>query len=141
MPVALTKGGNVSLSKEDPSLSRVMVGLGWDASGTSTYDLDASAFLLTTAGKVRTDDDFIFYNQPRSTDGSVQHQGDNRTGAGEGDDEQILVTLAGVPAAIDRIAFAVTIHEAEQRRQSFGQVRNAFIRIVNHESGREITRY
>lgn len=143
MPVALTKGGNVSLNKEDPALREVLIGLGWDARATSgsEFDLDASAFLLTTAGKVRSDEDFIFYNQPLSTDGSVKHLGDNRTGAGEGDDEQVTVRLGNVPADVDRIVFAVTIHEADVRRQSFGQVQNAFIRVVNNESGNVITRY
>jgi len=143
LPTSLTKGGNVSLTKEDPNLRRVLVGLGWDARAANggEFDLDASAFLLTTAGKVRNDEDFIFYNQPESPDHSVKHSGDNRTGAGEGDDEKIYVTLASVSPAIDRIAFAVTIHEAEARRQSFGQVSNAYIRVVNDETNHELARY
>src|SRR3954447_22757305 len=121
MPVSLNKGGNVSLSKEDPGLKVAMIGLGWDARATdgAAFDLDASAFLLNADGKVRSDADFIFYNQKKSSDGSIEHQGDNLTGAGEGDDEQVKVTLASVPAEVQRIAFSVTIHEAEARKQNF----------------------
>ncbi|MEB4593250.1 TerD family protein [Candidatus Thiothrix sp. Deng01] len=143
MALSLQKGGNLSLSKADPSLSKILVGLGWDERTTdgSGFDLDASAFLLTANGKVRGDSDFIFYNQLKSTDGSVEHTGDNRTGQGEGDDESLKVDLTKVPAAIEKIAFTVTIHDAEARRQNFGQVANAFIRIVNDVSGAEIVRY
>lgn len=140
MPVALNKGGNVSLSKEEPNLRRVLVGLGWDAAGAN-YDLDASAFLLTTQGRVRSDNDFVFYNQPASPEGSVRHLGDSRTGLGANDDEQITVDLGQVPADIDRIAFSVTIHDAEQRRQSFGQIRSAYIRVANQETLNELARY
>lgn len=143
MSLSLEKGANLSLTKTDPGLKKVLVGLGWDVRTTDgvEFDLDASAFLLSSAGKVRGDSDFVFYNQKVSGDGSVSHTGDNRTGAGEGDDEQLKVDLAKVPADIERIAVVVTIHDAEVRKQNFGQVRNAFIRIVNDETGTEITRF
>ena len=143
MALSLTKGGNLSLSKEAPGMTKVLVGLGWDARSTDgqDFDLDASAFLLKADGKVRADSDFIFYNQLKSVDGSVEHTGDNRTGEGDGDDEAIKVDLSKVPADIDRIAFTVTIHEADARKQNFGQVRNAFIRIVNQDNNSEVARY
>jgi tellurium resistance protein TerD len=143
MAVSLTKGGNVSLSKEAPNLSAILIGLGWDARSTdgAEFDLDASLFMLGENGKVRSDSDFIFYNNLKSTDGSVAHTGDNRTGAGEGDDEAIKVNLKQVPANVSRLSVCVTIHEAEARRQNFGMVANAFIRIVNEADGREIARY
>lgn len=143
MSVSLAKGGNVSLSKEEPGLSRVLIGLGWDVrlSDGADFDLDASAFLLGDNGRVRRDEDFVFYNNLQSADGSVEHTGDNRTGEGDGDDEAIRVVLPRVPAAVQRIAVAVTIHDGEARRQSFGMVANAFIRVVNDETGREIARY
>ena len=143
MALSLSKGGNLSLSKEAPGMTKVLVGLGWDARSTDgqDFDLDASAFLLKADGKVRADSDFIFYNQLKSVDGSVEHTGDNRNGEGDGDDEAIKVDLSKVPAEIDKIAFTVTIHEAEARRQSFGQVRNAFIRIVNQDNNSEVARY
>ena len=143
MALSLQKGGNISLSKADPSLTKILVGLGWDERSTdgSAFDLDASAFLLTASGKVRGDADFIFYNQLKSTDGSVEHTGDNRTGQGDGDDEAMKVDLSKVPAEITKIAFTVTIHDADARRQNFGQVANAFIRVVNDVTGTEIVRY
>lgn len=143
MPISLSKGGNISLSKADPGLRRVLVGLGWDPRTTDggEFDLDASAFLLTAAGKVRTDGDFIFYNQLKSVDGSVEHTGDNRSGVGDGDDEAVRVDLASVPAEVDKVVITVTIHDAERRRQSFGQVGNAFIRVVNEDTGVEVVRY
>lgn len=143
MSISLAKGGNVSLSKEEPGLSKIIIGLGWDARATdgADFDLDASAFMLTELGKVRADTDFIFYNQLRSPEGSVEHTGDNLTGQGEGDDESIKVDLGRVPAEIHKLAITVTIHDAEARRQNFGMVQNAFIRIVNDLTGREITRY
>ncbi|MFJ9537476.1 TerD family protein [Streptomyces sp. NPDC101225] len=143
MGVSLGKGGNVSLSKEAPGLSAVLIGLGWDVRTTTgaDYDLDASALLLNAAGRVASDQHFVFYNNLRSPDGSVEHTGDNLTGEGEGDDESIKVDLAGVPADIDRIVFPVSIHEADARGQSFGQVRNAFIRVVNQANSQEIARY
>ncbi|MEU5341340.1 MULTISPECIES: TerD family protein [unclassified Streptomyces] len=143
MGVSLAKGGNVSLSKEAPGLTAVLVGLGWDVRTTTgtDYDLDASALLLNEAGKVSSDTQFVFYNNLTSPDGSVEHTGDNLTGEGEGDDEVIKVNLAGVPAEVTRIVFPVSIHDAENRGQSFGQVRGAFIRIVNQAGGAEIARY
>lgn len=143
MALSLSKGGNLSLTKEAPGMTKVLVGLGWDARSTdgTEFDLDASAFLLKADGKVRADSDFIFYNQLKSVDGSVEHTGDNRTGEGDGDDEAIKVDLSKIPADIHKIAFTVTIHEAEARRQSFGQVRNAFIRIVNQDTNVEVGRY
>ncbi|MBF0159106.1 MAG: TerD family protein [Magnetococcales bacterium] len=144
MGVMLSKGGNVSLSKEAPGLTKIMVGLGWDVRATDggDFDLDASAFLLKADSKVRSDGDFVFYNQLQSPDGSVVHTGDNRTGVGEGDDEVVKIDLAAVPAEIQKIAFAVTIHEADARRQSFGMVSNAFIRVVNDDgSKKELARY
>lgn len=143
MAISLSKGGNVSLSKEDPGLDEIMVGLGWDARSTDgqDFDLDASAFLLNAGGKVRNDKDFCFYGELSVAGGAVAHQGDNRTGAGDGDDEQIKITLSKLPTDIDKVAIVVTIHEGEQRRQSFGQVQNAYIRLVNEKTGKEIVRY
>ncbi|MCU1719974.1 MULTISPECIES: TerD family protein [unclassified Pseudomonas] len=143
MALTLQKGGNLSLSKTDPSLTKILVGLGWDPRATdgTEFDLDASAFLLGASGKVRGESDFIFYNQLKSLDGSVEHTGDNRTGIGEGDDEVIKVDLSRVPADVDKIAFTVTIHDAEARKQNFGQVSNSFIRIVNEVTGAEVVRY
>lgn len=143
MPVSLSKGGNVSLTKEAPGLSAITVGLGWDARATdgAAFDLDASVFLVGESGKVGSDADFVFYNNPNGAGGSVKHLGDNRTGAGEGDDEQVQVTLGEVPESVKRMVFAVTIHEADTRRQSFGQVSNAFIRVVNAADNTEIARY
>jgi len=143
MAVSLSKGGNVSLSKEAPGLTVIDVGLGWDARVTdgSGFDLDASVFLLNEGGKVRSDADFIFYNNKTSADGSVVHQGDNLTGSGDGDDEVVLIDLSKVPADVIKVAFSVTIHEAEVRKQNFGQVGNAYIRVVNKADGKEIARY
>ena len=143
MALSLSKGGNLSLSKEAPGMTKVLVGLGWDARSTDgqDFDLDASAFLLKADGKVRADSDFIFYNQLKSVDGSVEHTGDNRTGEGDGDDEAIKIDLSKVPAEIDKIAITVTIHEADARKQNFGQVRNAFIRLVNQDNNNEVVRY
>lgn len=143
MALSLQKGGNISLSKQDANLKRILIGLGWDPRSTDgqAFDLDASAFLLTAAGRVRGDHDFIFYNQKASQDGSVEHTGDNTTGQGDGDDESIKVDLTRVPQDIDKVAVAVTIHEADARRQNFGQVGGSFIRIVNDETGQELTRY
>ncbi|MFF0745508.1 TerD family protein [Streptomyces sp. NPDC004111] len=143
MGVSLAKGGNVSLSKEAPGLSAVLVGLGWDVRTTTgaDYDLDASALLVDEAGKVLSDAHFVFFNNLKSPDGSVEHTGDNLTGEGEGDDESIKVDLAAVPAQVARIVFPVSIHDAESRGQSFGQVRGAFIRVVNQAGGAEIARY
>lgn len=143
MAVSLSKGGNVSLSKEAPGLSAITIGLGWDPRATDgqAFDLDGTVFLLNAGGKVRSDSDFIFYNNKTSSDGSVTHAGDNTTGQGDGDDETVEVNLAGVPADVDKIAVCVTIHEAETRGQNFGQVSKAYIRIMNKAGGAEIARY
>jgi tellurium resistance protein TerD len=143
MSVSLSKGGNVSLTKEAPGLTAVLVGLGWDARTTSgaDFDLDASALMVDSSGKILSDQHFIFFNNLTSPDGSVEHTGDNLTGEGEGDDESIKVHLAGVPAECDKIVVTVSIYDAEARGQSFGQVRNAFIRVVNQAGGTEIARY
>ncbi|WP_138906687.1 TerD family protein [Streptomyces chryseus] len=143
MGVSLSKGGNVSLSKEAPGLSAVLVGLGWDVRTTTgtDYDLDASALMVNEAGKVASDQHFIFFNNLISPDGSVEHTGDNLTGEGEGDDEVIKVNLATVPADVMKIVFPVSIHDAGARGHSFGQVRNAFIRVVNQDGGTELARY
>ncbi|UQX90253.1 TerD family protein [Jatrophihabitans telluris] len=143
MSVSLAKGGNVSLTKQAPNLRAVLVGLGWDERTTSgaAFDLDASALMVNEAGRILSDAHFVFFNNLKSPDGSVQHTGDNLTGSGEGDDEQILVDLSVVPADCARIVFPVSIYDAETRRQSFGQVRNAFIRVVNQDDGAELTRY
>ena len=143
MALSLQKGGNLSLSKEDPGLTKILIGLGWDPRTTdgAEFDLDASAFMLDASGKVRGEHDFIFYNQLRSPDGSVEHTGDNRDGEGDGDDESLKIDLTKVSADIQKVVIAVTIHDAEQRRQNFGQVANSFIRIQNDVSGKEIVRY
>lgn len=143
MAVSLSKGGNVSLSKEAPGLKAVRVGLGWDTRVTdgSAFDLDASVFVLNETGKVRSDADFVFYNNKNGANGSVVHQGDNLTGEGSGDDEIVAVSLDQIPADIQKLSFAVTIHEADGRRQNFGMVSNAFIRVLNAEGGAEIARY
>ena len=143
MAISLNKGGNLSLSKTDPSLNQVLIGLGWDARATdgADFDLDASAFLLAANDKVRGETDFIFYNQTRSPEGSVEHTGDNRTGAGDGDDEAVKIDLAKVPTDVQKIAITVTIHDAESRGQNFGQVQNAFIRVVNDQTNVEIVRF
>jgi tellurium resistance protein TerD len=141
--VSLSKGGNVSLTKEAPGLTAVLVGLGWDARTTTgaDFDLDASALMVGTSGKILSDQHFVFFNNLTSPDGSVEHTGDNLTGEGEGDDEVIKVNLANVPTETDKIVVTVSIYEAEGRGQSFGQVRNAYIRVVNQADSREITRY
>ena len=143
MGISLSKGGNVSLSKTDPTLKNVIVGLGWDARPTdgADFDLDASAFMVKEDGKVRSDSDFIFYNQTKSACGSVEHTGDNRTGAGDGDDEAVVVLLDKVPADVQKIVFCVTIHDADMRKQNFGQVSHAFVRVVNKDSNNEVARY
>ena len=143
MVVSLSKGGNVSLSKEAPGLSNILIGLGWDVRATDggDFDLDASVFLTGANGKIRSDADFIFYNNLKSADGSVEHTGDNRTGEGDGDDEAVKVNLATVPADVEKIVVGVTIDQAEQRGQSFGQVSGAFIRVVNDSNNSEIARY
>ena len=143
MALSLNKGGNLSLTKTDPNLTKLLIGLGWDERATSgaEFDLDASIFLLSTAGKVRGDHDFIFYNQLKSDNGAVEHTGDNRTGEGDGDDEAIKVNLASIPADVSKVALCAIIYEGQGRNQNFGQVGEAYIRIVNDNGGAEIARY
>jgi tellurium resistance protein TerD len=143
MAVSLAKGGNVSLSKAAPGLKTVRVGLGWDTRVTdgSAFDLDASVFVLDSSGKVRSDSDFIFYNNLSGANGAVVHQGDNLTGEGDGDDEVVVVSLGQLGAEITKLCFAVTIDKADERRQNFGMVSNAFVRVVNSDGGTEIARY
>lgn len=144
MPISLQKGQKVSLTKGNPGLKKVVVGLGWDVNQFDTggdFDLDAAAFLLGDSGKVAKSEDFVFYGNLNHPSGAVQHMGDNLTGAGDGDDEQIKIDLTQVPDNITKIAFTATIYEPEQRRQNFGQVNNAFIRIYNEETGEEMLRY
>lgn len=143
MAVSLSKGGNVSLSKEVPGLKSILVGLGWDVRATDgqAFDLDASVFILGGTGQVRSDNDFVFYNNKIGANGTVEHKGDNQTGQGEGDDEVIRMDLANLPADVDKVAVAVTIHEADQRNQNFGQVSNAFMRVCNADGNAEIARY
>ncbi len=144
MAIQLSKGQRIDLTKDNPALNNILVGLGWDVKafdGGQEFDLDASAFLLNEQGKATQDLDFIFYNNLVSTCGSVEHTGDNRTGEGDGDDEQIKVHLNKVPSNIHRIAITVTIHDAENRHQNFGQVENAFVRLVDEDTGQEILRF
>jgi len=143
MGVSLSKGGNVSLSKAAPGLSAVLVGLGWDARTTSgdEFDLDASALVLGSSGKILSDSHFVFFNNLTTPDGAVQHTGDNLTGEGDGDDESINVSLTTMPAEGQKVVFTVSIYDAEGRGQSFGQVRNAYIRVVNQAGGAELARY
>ena len=143
MAISLQKGGNVNLSKEAPGLSNMVIGLGWDTRATdgAGFDLDGAVFLVKTDGKVRSDADFVFYNNLKSTDGSVVHSGDNTTGAGEGDDETVTIDLTKVPADVEKIVLAVTIHDAETRKQNFGMVSKAFVRCINAAGNAEIARY
>ncbi|MES2902005.1 MAG: TerD family protein [Pseudomonadota bacterium] len=143
MAISLQKGGNVNLSKEAPGLSKVVIGLGWDPRATdgAAFDLDGSAFMIKADGKVRGDADFIFYNNLKSTDGSVVHAGDNTSGQGEGDDEKVMVDLSKVPPEVDKISFCVTIHDADARKQNFGMVSKAYIRCLNADGEKELARY
>ncbi len=144
MAVSLQKGQKVSITKDNPGLSNVVVGLGWDVNRFDTgggFDLDTAAFMLGDNGKCPTDNEFIFFGNLKHSTGCVEHLGDNRTGAGDGDDEQIKINLNAIPANISRIAFSVTIYDADARRQNFGQVNNAYIRIYNELTGEEILRY
>ena len=144
MPINVSKGQKVDLTKGNPGLKNIMVGLGWDVNEFDTgadFDLDASAFMLGSTGKCPTDKEFIFYGNLEHASGGIKHMGDNLTGEGEGDDEQIEVTLENIPQNIERIAFTVTIYDAEQRRQNFGQVSNAYIRIVDEATNTELIRY
>ncbi len=144
MGITLAKGQKVDLTKSNPGLKSVIVGLGWDINkydGGHSFDLDTAAFLTAGNGKVTSDVDFVFYNNLRHPSGSVNHLGDNLTGVGEGDDEQIKVQLDAVPANIEKIAFTVTIHEALERNQNFGQVSNSYIRVLDETTGQELIRY
>ena len=144
MAVSLKKGQKVDLTKTNPGLKEILVGLGWDVNkydGGKDFDLDSSVFMLNANGKVRDDDDFVFYGNLKHKSGAVEHMGDNLTGKGEGDDEQIKIDLSKVPADIEKIDFTVTIYEAEERHQNFGQVENAFIRVVNSVTNEELIRY
>ena len=143
MAIPLSKGGNISLTKADPSLKNIIVGLGWDVRETDgeTFDLDASILMVQADGKARSDRDFIYYHQKDSACGAVHHTGDNRTGAGDGDDESIHVFLDKVPVEIQKLIVCVSIYEADKKKQNFGQVLNAFIRLVNKDTLQEVTRY
>ncbi|KAF6570258.1 TerD family protein [Paenibacillus sp. FSL M8-0228] len=144
MTISLSKGQRIDLTKTNPGLTRVVVGLGWDTnkySGGADFDLDASAFLLYEDGKAKAADDFVFYNNPTGGAGSITHTGDNRTGEGDGDDEQIIVDFSKIPANIHRIGITVTIYDYEARAQNFGQVSNAFVRVVDAATDREVLRY
>lgn len=144
MGVCLKKGEKVSLTKDNAGLAKILVGIGWDINQFDTggdFDLDGAAFLVGENGKITKQEDFIFYGNLKHPSGSVEHLGDNRTGVGEGDDEVIKIDLSKVPAEIQKIVFTVTIYEAENRRQNFGQVSNAFVRIVDEEKNEEMLRY
>jgi tellurium resistance protein TerD len=143
MAVSLIKGGNVSLTKEAPTMNIAMAGLGWDARVTdgADFDLDASVFMVGDDGKVISDTSFIFFNNKTSTCGSVTHMGDNRTGEGEGDDEQVKIDLSKIPAEVKKLVFAVTIYDAEARKQNFGMVSNSYMRVFNNDNGTEIARF
>ena len=144
MAVNLQKGQKVDLTKGNPGLTKLFIGLGWDVNkydGGSDFDLDSAVFMLGASGKTSSDDDFIFYGNMKHSSGSVEHMGDNRTGEGEGDDEQIRVDLSKIPASVEKLAFTVTIYDAEERHQNFGQVSNAFIRVLDDSNGTELIRY
>ena len=144
MAITLSKGQKVSLTKGNPGLKHIVVGLGWDTNkydGGFDFDLDSAAFLLDENGKVNADIDFVFYNNLKHSSGAVEHLGDNLTGEGDGDDEQVKVDLSLVPQNISKIAFTVTIHEALERRQNFGQVNNSYVRLVNSDNEEELLRY
>jgi len=143
MAISLQKGGNVNLSKEAPTMTKMIVGLGWDVRATdgAAFDLDAVAFVLGANGKVRKDTDFVFFNNKQNAEGSVAHGGDNRTGAGDGDDETIVVDLTKMPADAEKVAVCVVIYDAESRRQNFGQVSRAYVRVINDAGQQEIARY
>ena len=144
MAISLKKGQKVDLTKGNPSLSKILIGLGWDVNkydGGFDFDLDAAAFLLGANGKVISDEDFVFYNNLKHQSGAVEHMGDNLTGAGEGDDEEIKIDLSKVPSNIEKIDFTVTIYDAEVRKQTFGQVSNAYIRVIDDTNGTELIRY
>lgn len=144
MAISLSKGQKIDLTKSNPGLSNITVGVGWDTNkydGGKDFDLDSSVFLLDATGKCANELDFVFFNNLEGGNGSVVHTGDNLTGEGDGDDEQVKISLANVPASTEKIAFAITIHDAEQRSQNFGQVSNSYVRIVNDANGEELVRY
>lgn len=144
MGITLTKGQKVDLTKGNPGIKKLIIGLGWDLNkydGGFDFDLDTAAFLVGDNGRVTSDLDFVFYNNLRHTSGAVEHLGDNRTGQGDGDDEQIMVDISKIPANISRVAFTVTIHDAQERRQNFGQVSNSYIRVINPENNEEMVKY
>ncbi|WP_203332008.1 TerD family protein [Planococcus beigongshangi] len=144
MAINLSKGQKVDLTKSNPGLSKVVVGLGWDTNkydGGQDFDLDSSVFLLNSSGKASSEADFVFYNNTIGAGGAVEHTGDNRTGEGEGDDEQVKVNLSAIPAAIEKVTFAITIHDGEARSQNFGQVSNSYVRILNEDTNEELIRY
>ncbi|MFT8321036.1 MAG: TerD family protein [Bacillus sp. (in: firmicutes)] len=144
MAISLSKGQKVDLTKGNPGLTKVVVGVGWDVNkydGGTDFDLDSSIFLLGDNGKVTSEQDFVFYNNTTGANGAVVHSGDNRTGAGDGDDEQVVIELAAVPASIQRITFTITIHDGENRNQNFGQVSNSYVRILNEQNNEELIRY
>ena len=144
MAINLSKGQKVDLTKTNPGLKQIVCGLGWDVNrydGGHDFDLDASVFMTNAQGKVQSEGDMIYYNNKKHSSGSVEHLGDNRTGAGDGDDEQIMIDLSKVPANIEKIDFTVTIYEADVRHQNFGQIENAYIRIVNKDTNEELIRY
>lgn len=144
MAITLSKGQKVDLTKTNPGLTNIVVGLGWDINkydGGQDFDLDSSVFLLGANGKCASENDFIFYNNTKGANGAVEHTGDNRTGAGDGDDEQVKINLFGVPDSIQKIAFTITIHDAETRNQNFGQVSNSYVRILSESNGQELIRY
>ena len=144
MAITLSKGQKVSLTKGNPGLKHIVVGLGWDTNkydGGFDFDLDSAAFLLDENGKVNADTDFVFYNNLKHSSGAVEHLGDNLTGEGDGDDEQVKVDLSLVPQNISKIAFTVTIHEALERRQNFGQVSNSYVRVIDEATNQELLNY
>ncbi|ADO54985.1 chemical-damaging agent resistance protein C [Paenibacillus jamilae] len=144
MAINLSKGQKIDLTKTNPGLSKIMVGLGWDTNkydGGKDFDLDVSVFLANADGKVETEKNFVFFNNPQNENGSVVHTGDNRTGEGDGDDEQIKVDLSNVPANVEKIAFTITIYDAQERSQNFGQVSRAYARIVNEANNEELVRF
>ncbi|MDE6833625.1 MAG: TerD family protein [Ruminococcus sp.] len=144
MPINLSKGQKIDLTKTNPGLKNIMVGLGWDVNvfdSGADFDLDAAAFLTGANGRCPRETDFIFYGNLKHSSGAVEHMGDNLTGEGEGDDEQIKINLSMIPSNIEKVAFTVTIYDADNRRQNFGQVSNAFIRIINMDTNEELIHY
>lgn len=144
MAVNLTKGQKVDITKGNSGLNNIVIGLGWDINkydDNTSFDLDASAFILNSSGKVRCDEDMVFFNNSIGANGAVKHSGDNRTGEGEGDDEQIKIDISKLPADVDKIAFVITIHKADERNQNFGQVNNSYVRVINESKAEEMVRY